>query len=468
MEAEMGRPFWQDYRLRPVTVAWTTGLVLLAAGIVGVVPGMQATGRSLKAEMTRLGSGSNMRLGKVWTTLIVAQIAIAVMGLPMAMAMGLQEVRFAMSRRTFPAEEVVQFVLETESDGEAATETDLGEATARFGAVLGEVVRRIQADPAVAHVAFNGALPDRIGRIRIEGIPAPEASPAGHRVATGGISEGYFDVFDVRLLSGRAFGPADFDGTTTAVVVDEVFVRDVLGGGNALGRRIRFVNREEAAGEVTPAAPRWFEVVGVIRGLSVNRVAPEMDPAVVYYPLPPAQVDHAVVAVRLRRPGQPDIGNRIREIVAEVDPVLQPSNVRYVEDALQEGERAVRLTALALTLVALSVLLLSGAGIYALMSFTVTRRRAEIGIRAALGARPGQLLGAIFARAAAQVGAGLAIGIALALVLTAMNEDEFMGEWTMIFLPAFAILMGATGLMAAGGPARRGLRVQPAEALRAE
>jgi predicted permease len=468
MEAEMGRPFWQDYRLRPVTVAWTIGLVLLAAGIIGVVPGLQATGRSLKADMTRLGSGSDMRLGKVWTTLIVAQIAIAVMSLPMATAMGLQEVRFAMSRLTFPAEEVVNFVLETESDGEAVSETDRVEATSRFGAGLAEVMRRIEADPAVAHVAFSGGLPDRIGRIRIEGVPAPEESPGGHRVITGGISDGYFDVFDVRLLSGRAFGRADFDGSTAAVVVDEVFVRDVLGGGNALGRRVRFVSRDELAGEATPAAPRWFEVVGVIRGLSYNRVAPEMDPAIVYYPLAPAQTDHAVVAVRLRRPGQPDIGNRIADIVAQVDPALQPSNIWYAEDALEEGERAVRLTALALTLVGLSVLLLSGGGIYALMSFTVTRRRAEIGIRAALGARPGQLLGAIFARAAAQVGSGLGIGVGLALVLNAMNEDEFMDEWTMILLPAFAIVMGATGLMAAWGPARRGLRVEPAEALRAE
>ena len=123
--------------------------------------------------------------------------------------------------------------------------------------------------------------------------------------------------------------------------------------------------------------------------------------------------------------------------------------------------------AFALAAVTLSVLLLSAAGMYALMSFTVSQGRREIGIRSALGAQPRRLLAAIFGRALGQVGAGALGGVLAALLLGYYLPIEEMGGWDVPgVLPAAAALMIAVGLLAAVGPARRGLRIEPTEALR--
>ena len=121
-----------------------------------------------------------------------------------------------------------------------------------------------------------------------------------------------------------------------------------------------------------------------------------------------------------------------------------------------------------LALLTLSVLLLSAAGIYALMSFTVTQRRREIGIRAALGAEPLRLLASIFARALRQLTIGVAVGIGVAALLDWGTAGEFTGGEGAVLLAGVAAFMIIVGLLAAVGPARRGLRIQPTEALRAD
>ena len=113
-----------------------------------------------------------------------------------------------------------------------------------------------------------------------------------------------------------------------------------------------------------------------------------------------------------------------------------------------------------------SVLLLSAAGIYAMMSFTVARRRREIGIRAALGADARRVLVGVFGRASAQIGAGIAVGLTFAAAFEQLVPGGVMGGRGHIFLPAVAGIMFAVGILAALGPARRGLAVQPTEALR--
>ncbi len=117
-----------------------------------------------------------------------------------------------------------------------------------------------------------------------------------------------------------------------------------------------------------------------------------------------------------------------------------------------------------------SVLLLSAAGIYAMMSFTVAKRRRETGIRAALGADARRVLMEIFGRAAAQIGAGVVAGLAVAGVLERLGGDGggLMGGKGHVLLPTVAGVMFIVGILAALGPARRGLAVQPTETLREE
>jgi putative ABC transport system permease protein len=158
---------------------------------------------------------------------------------------------------------------------------------------------------------------------------------------------------------------------------------------------------------------------------------------------------------------------RLQEINTNLDPILRLDDVRPLDQVLAESQMGGHLTSWALAIVTLSVLVLSAAGLYALMSFAVTLRRREIGIRTALGARPGRLLASIFGRALRQIAGGVIVGVAIALVLHRWLNIEVEGGWHIPgILPAAAIFILAIGLVSAAGPARRAVRVDPTEALR--
>jgi len=159
--------------------------------------------------------------------------------------------------------------------------------------------------------------------------------------------------------------------------------------------------------------------------------------------------------------------SRLRELTSTLDPTLRLRIVTFTE-AKRQQMIGLRLMLLACSLVVVTVMLLSGAGIYAMMSFTVSQRRKEIGIRAAMGADAGQLLRSIFTKAALQLAAGAVVGIVLALMTDRASDGELLGSVGRGLLPVTAMVMAIVGLFATIGPARRGLRIQPIEALRAE
>ena len=141
--------------------------------------------------------------------------------------------------------------------------------------------------------------------------------------------------------------------------------------------------------------------------------------------------------------------------------------VRRLDEVYRSQQGIRNLGAFALALVTLSVLLLSAGGLYALMSFTVARRRREIGIRSALGGQSFGLLSGIFRRALVQVVVGAGVGVLAASLLHRALNIEMMGGWHLPgVLPAAAALMMAIGVLAAIVPARRALRVNPTETLR--
>jgi ABC-type antimicrobial peptide transport system permease subunit len=162
-----------------------------------------------------------------------------------------------------------------------------------------------------------------------------------------------------------------------------------------------------------------------------------------------------------------DLESRLRRIAAGIDPTLQMDEIRRLSDIYREHRFGDNLGATTIGAVTASVLLLSAAGLYALMAFTVAERRREIGIRAALGAPPRSLLAAVFRRVAWQIGAGAAVGLIIAaLVGHYIPIEEIGGLPIPGVLPGAATFLLLVGVVAAIGPARRGLRIDPTEALR--
>ena len=474
MDQEMGNtPFWMHHGLSPATVLYTVGLALFAAVVVGVLPALQATGRRVEGSLRQLGGATGMRMGKTWTALIVAQVVVALVVLPAALAVAWGEVRSAATTPRFAAAQFMaaEVALEPEPpSGSVDAETYERAQGARYGDRLVELMRRVEAEPGVSAVTFAAASPGQEpwARVEVDGAPMPAHSSAGHEVVFTRVAPGFFDVLGVSMLAGRPLGPGDAGAQAVPVVVNRRFGEQVLGGASPLGRRVRYahVAHRAPAGSVEPE--RWYEIVGVVDDLHANPMDPARVQPTLYHAAAPGQVVPVLLTARLRG-GDPDAFRvRLRQLAMELDPALRLQGVRSL--AAGDGQQAamLRLVAVSVGLVVLSVLLLSAAGIYALMSFTVSQRRREIGIRAALGADPRHILGSVFSRAGRQLGIGLAAGVAAATLLDWSVDGELMGGQSMVLVPLVAVLMGAAGLLAAFGPARRGLRIQPMEALREE
>jgi putative ABC transport system permease protein len=476
----MGFPFWLRFDLSTAAVAYVVGFTLIAAAIVGIVPALKATGRRVHAQLQGLsaGSGSGMHMGRLWTLLIVVQVGIAVAILPATVYYAWWGLSFGSAAGAPPIDQFLsaRLVVDRPSDVPPLAETERAFRQA-YAATQAEVERRVASEGQVAAATFSATAPggELAGIIEGDEAAAPghpinynivEGLKHGHLVRFNRVGTGYFDAFDVPLLMGRGLGPQDTGLGAPAVVVDRTFVDQVFGGQNPLGRRFRYVGRSREAGEGNMVLERWHEIVGVVETFPPHRAAGEREAPRVFHAAAPGEVYPAWFAVRVRGEAPQRFANRLRELAADVDPALQLQDLSSTQETMQREQGLMRLIGATLVAVMAAVVSLAAAGIYALMSLTVARRRKEIGIRAALGADPGHILIGIFSRAFAQLAAGAVVGIAGAIVLEGLIEGEMFRAQGTIILPAVALLMTFVGLLAALGPARRGLRIQPTEALR--
>ena len=271
-----------------------------------------------------------------------------------------------------------------------------------------------------------------------------------------------FSTYGAEILAGRTFNASDV-GAANAVVVNRSFVETYLQDANALGLRFRYSRGETEAA----AAEQWFQIVGVVRdfpSFPLN-LAREGEPTI-YHPAAAGDIHPVTLSVRFA--GQVPAGfiDRFRHIGAEIDPALQLRSVGSLADRYTEVRSAWRSLAWAIGLVTVSVLLLSAAGIYALMSFTVAQRTREIGIRTALGAQPRRVLLNVFARAIRHLAFGVLVGSVLSAAAFVAIGLGLVSATSLSL--AVAALMSIVGLLAALGPARRALRIPASEALRAD
>jgi putative ABC transport system permease protein len=460
-----GIPFWVSFSLSPALIVYVAGLAVLAAGIVGVVPALKATGRGVQSNLQQLSSRvSGMRLGSTWTGLIVFQVAVAVGVLPYALWGGGRLSRSATAEPDYAIDAFLQASVSIESSQPAppadSAEHDAARA-ARFAAGLERLVARLEAQPQVAGVALASSYPGNEAyyhRMQLEGVE--ESVPAWINY----IDADLLSVFDVPILAGRGFVAADAASGSNTALVDRIFADEVLGGGNVVGRRIRHVAR---GSDGSTAPGEWLEIVGVVPAFTPPPAFEDVAPKL-YRPLAHAPAAGAVQLAVRTKPGTPPASftGTVREIARVIDPALQVRELRSAAESDRLLRKGLLSMAIGIAAITGSVLLLSAAGIYAMMSFTVASRRREIGIRSALGAAPRRVLAGVFRRAGAQLGAGVLAGLALAEAIPRLGGGSFFaGEGMFTLIPVVTIVL-AIGLLAAFGPARRGLAIQPIEALR--
>ncbi len=488
-------PFWFDLRLSPVTVLYASALTVLGAAIAGGLPGLKVT-RGLGARLRAGTTGGGLRFGGVWTAVIVAQVAVTV-AFP---AIALVEVREVQRIRSydvgFAADEylAVQLALDVAPGADVDGETAAAAAhRARFGMLVETLRQRVAAEPAVVGVTFADRLPRtdygyyRVALDDSASVAAPSVAAAS---GAAGASEAqrplrstriafvdpsYFDVLDAPILVGRGFQAADLAPGARVAIVDQGFVDQVLLGRNPVGRRVRIAKAPTpVTGPQADSLP-WYEIVGLVKELGMVGAEEITRGRGLYLPATPGSGFSPHMMIHTR--GDPmALVPRMRAIAGTVDPTLRLSAFQRMDqiasDYLWILGMLLRIT-LGMTAVAL---LLSLAGIYAVLSFAVARRTREIGVRVALGANRRRVLTGIFRRPLTQVGVGIAAGTTLIAVgaLALSRTEQFasapsgLSAGQVALLVAYAAFMLGVCLLACVVPTRRALRVDPMVAMRVE
>jgi len=329
-----------------------------------------------------------------------------------------------------------------------------------------QMLARLEAIPGVRAAGYSSDLPlatDRQGRsFYVQGRPAPPSGQENHTNASL-VGSSYFAAMGMRLKQGRGFTPADNATSAPVVIVSEATVRRYLQTENPLGMRI----------SVGSTDGPFREIVGVLADERHNRLDAAPYPNV-YLPLTQSPWNVAVSFV-LRTDGDPaSAAAAARRTVAELDRELPIYDVRTLTRVVDDSMAQPRFASFLLAIFGAAALLLAALGIYGVMAYSVAQRTREIGVRMALGAQPQDVLrlvlGQGMALSAAGVGAGLAGGVLLVLLLARvlaplLFETSTLDPWT--FAAVAALLLGVS-LLATYLPARRATRVDPLVALRYE
>lgn len=455
---EAAMPFWFHLRVRPSTFAAAGGFAVFSAVIAGLLPALKATGRRAYGVLQRQRTGSGLRFGVAATVLIVAEVAIAVGGLSGVAAVGRGAFRERALGEGIVADEYLAATLRLPSDTLAGPGAAAARA-AQLAALQNEAVRQLAAEPGVRGVSFASELPGmrhRRAQIEVEGSGDDRRA---HIVNRAGVDPQFFGVLGQAPLQGRPFEVLDLAAPHRPVIVNRSFVNDVLHGGNAVGRRIRYLRGPEDAAEP------WLEIVGVVNDLGMNIVDP-MKAAGIYHLSAPGEIQSLQLLVRVGGDATAFVP-RLRTVLISVEPALVLGNPVRLDHVFSEALLEAQFSAGLFALIGAIAVALSAAGLYALMAFSVAERTREIAIRSALGARPVRIVAGVVSRALLQLLAGVALGAAIAVLII----PEILSSFTMAdnwrqMLAAVSFAMLLIGLLACVVPTRRALRIQPVEALK--
>jgi len=454
-------------RLNDITVSWTVLLFALAVSIVsgiifGLAPAFQA-GRLDLAHTLRLeGRGSRGSREQIGTrrVLVVAEFALSLM---LMIAAGLLLRSFWDLYRAplgFNPEHVmaVHLWLPIPND----PKTDIYGTPAQEAPLLRELLRRSRQLPGVQEAAMgrDGSIPlnhlPNMAPVILDGRQAQTKEPP--QVERTDVTAEYFHLLGIPLLRGRLFSDADNENAPQVAVVNQAFARAWWPGADAVGKRLKVGRRGKD----------WITVIGVIADARTESLA---NPGVPQIYMSLYQSTLKELAIFLR--GHLDasaIPEQVRAMVQSVNPELPVYGAQTLDDAVSASLAERRFSMEMIACFAATALLLAALGIYGVISYIVSERSHEIGIRLALGARRDRILGMVLRQGLALALAGAALGVGGALIVSHLMAGLLYGvtpDDPVTFI-GVTLALTAVALAACCIPARRAMRVDPLVALRYE
>jgi putative ABC transport system permease protein len=461
--AEIGNlPRADEIGIDGMVMLFTLGVSLLAGVLFGLAPAIHTATPDLHGALKEGGRGTTADRGShaLRRSLVVTEVALA---LTLLTGAGLLLKSFARLQQVDPGFDPANLLTFNLALPQTRYASDTAQ-TAFFDQVLPAIARV----PGVAGVGGTTVMPFggswSTGTFEIEGYEPPEDQPdpwGDIRI----VSPSFFETLRIPLLRGRYLSDEDRDGTRMVAVIDQEFVRRYWANENPIGKRFTFGPPD---GVTDTTQNEWIEVVGVV-GHAAHEGLDADARLQLYLSYRQAAVPFMAVAVRTN--GNPErYINLVRDAVRSVDPDQPISNVAQMEELLSRSVGQRRLSMLLLTLFSGIALVLASIGIYGVMSYSVTQRSRELGVRIALGADRGDVLRLVLRQGMGLAMAGIGIGLAAALGLTRLIESQLFGV-TATDPATFALVaavLAATALVANLVPAIRATRLDPAVVLREE
>lgn len=418
-------------------------VVALVAGLAfGIGPALRGTGHRPAGLLNDASRGSSGRRSRVTRTLIVGQLAGSLVLLAVAGVFMRALSHGASIHPGFDVTNVATSIFTTEA---------YGYDHARGRRFFGELRRRLEESPGIKSVSFGDFTPltfaDNNGAVTVDGRRlAIQQGAAGSR---------YFETLGIPLVAGREFAATDTADAPLVAVINEAFA--------------------QAAWPNSPAVGRTFErgsqrvmVIGVARNAKMERIDAPLGPFA-HFAMAQQWSPTQTLFVRAAAPG-PHAAEAIRTAVRSIDTHVPTPAVTSLAEETSFALFPQRVAAIVTGVLGAGGLLLACAGLYGVMAFAVSVRTREIGVRMALGARPGDVLRMVIGDGLRLTGIGVAIGLAGAVAATRVTSAYLLGA-DPIDLPAFAAVttvLVAVSCLASYLPARRAASTDPLNTLRAE
>ncbi|HEX5046411.1 MAG TPA: ABC transporter permease [Gammaproteobacteria bacterium] len=440
-----------DIRIDLRVLAFACGAVLLATVLAGLFPATGAARGNLHATLIDRGAGGQRGRRRALGALVAAEFALA---LVLAVGAGLMIRTFANLSAENPG---------FEKDGVLSLRV-LPPASMQDGPVhrrfWREVLDRLDAMPGVESAGAIHLLPlgtsNYVNNLLIDGRPLPDGDPP-RTIDWRSVTPGYVETLRIPLVRGRLFTAAEHESDERLVLLNETAAARYFPNEDPIGRRVR-----------TPAFENdWATVVGVVGDTKDLALATPARPQMYRLHAPFT----AGMTLMVRTAGDPlALAAPIRELIRSIDAEIAVDDVQPLAQVAADSIARPRLLTALLSGFGVLALLLGAIGLYGVMAYGTVQRTREFGVRLALGARTGEVLGLVARDAIRLAGVGVGLGLAGALALTRLLASQLYGVTALdplVFVGA-ALLLAAVALAAALAPALRAARTDPMAALRWE